>query len=234
MKKELFKIIGVVLFIVLCGGLFFNNLDVFAKEFVIQRYSEATESSENDKTIDDLEQEKDDLEVKLAKLKAEQSTEFHANGFSEKYYLLGDEIDDIQDEIWDIEKEINSLEFEAVVEEQKETTKNNSIFKVSFVFLIPVVMFVVVAIIIIMTFVRNSRNMTSLMNGNSTKEMLNDLSEVAVKMAKDLNPTYKEFKCPNCGAALDPENTDIKKCNYCGAKLYKTVNTDNNHSHKTK
>ena len=153
---------------------------------------------------------------------------------------------ELVDEISKLENSINLDEAVDIIDDITDMTENesvvsndnsnkNSLFDMFFI--IPIIMFVVVFVFIVISIVRSSKHMSMMTNSTTTKEMLNDLSDVAVKMAKDLNPTYKEFKCPNCNAALDPENTDIKKCNYCGAKLYKTVNMHNhshNDSHKTK
>lgn len=256
MKKNLIKIIGVLVLTLFCGSLFINNsLDVVAKNKVIQlteASDKTTAKEENDKKIADLEAKKKDLEAKEIDLKVQKNEEFSTNGFSKRYYELGNELEDITDEIWDIEREIDELENKTFDDVDNDTTDNINDFNndvidmmddfnnevvverrsfFDIVFIIPIIMFIVVFIIIITTFVRSSKHISTMTNSTSRKEMLDELSDVAVKMAKDLNPTYKEFKCPNCGAALDPENTDIKNCNYCGAKLYKTVNT-HSHSHR--
>ena len=251
--KKFSVIIGVVIFTLFCGGLYLKTgVDVIAKEKVIQINDEA-EQSATDKKLADLEAKKKDLEAKEISLKLQKNEEFSNNGFTQRYYELSNELEDIADEIWDVEREISKLENsinldEAVdiIDDITDMTENESVVsndnsnKNSFFdifFIIPIIMFVVVFVFIIISIVRSSKHMSMMTNSTTTKEMLNDLSDVAVKMAKDLNPTYKEFKCPNCNAALDPENTDIKKCNYCGAKIYKTVNIHNhshNDSHKTK
>ena len=211
---------------------------------------------ENDQKIADLKVRKSNLQAKEITLKVQKNEEFMNNGFTEKYYQLSNELSDLSDEIRAVEREIDDLEdntFEPVYEEEDvdvgftdiedfisdftEDTQDEteSIFEFSkYIFIIPLVVFITVFFVIVTIAIKSTKNFGSMIHGVSTKEMLNDLSDVAVKMAKDLNPTYKEFKCPNCNASLDPENTDIKKCNYCGAKLYKTVNTAHthkNHSH---
>lgn len=217
---------------------------------------------ENDKKIADLKSKKADLEAKEITLKLQKNDEFMNNGFTQRYYELSNELSDLTDEIWDVEREISDLEdktfdvdYDEIEDEMNEIVdkfKDNPIgnvdsnkksFEFSNVFMfLPIIMFITVFISILVVSIKNFRNVGSMFSGNSTKDMLNDLSDVAVKMAKELNPTYKEFKCPNCNASLDPENTDIKKCNYCGAKLYKTVDTEHIHknsshqsnSHKSK
>ena len=217
---------------------------------------------ENDKKIADLKSKKADLEAREITLKLQKNEEFMNNGFTQRYYELSNELSDLTDEIWDVEREISDLEdktfdvdYDEIEDEMNEIVdkfKDNPIgnvdsnkksFEFSNVFMfLPIIMFITVFISILVVSIKNFRNVGSMFSGNSTKDMLNDLSDVAVKMAKELNPTYKEFKCPNCNASLDPENTDIKKCNYCGAKLYKTVDTGHIHknsshqsnSHKSK
>ena len=208
---------------------------------------------ENEQKISDLKIKKDALESKEITLKLQKNEEFMNYGFTQKYYELSNELSDLTDEIWDVEREIDKLEaktfevdYDALEDEMNEIVdniKDNSIgnvdsnkksFEFSNVFMfLPIIMFITVFISILVVSIKNFRNVGSMFSGNSTKDMLNDLSDVAVKMAKELNPTYKEFKCTNCNASLDPENTDIKKCNYCGAKLYKTVDTSHKHKNST-
>ena len=212
-------------------------------------------NEENDQKIADLKVRKSNLQAKEITLKVQKNEEFMNNGFTERYYQLGNELSDLSDEIRAVEREIDDLEdntFEPVYEDEEDFTdvedfisdftedtqdKTESIFEFSkYMFIIPLVLFITVFAVIVTIAIKSTKNFGSMIHGVSTKEMLNDLSDVAVKMAKDLNPTYKEFKCPNCNASLDPENTEIKKCTYCGAKLYKTVNTghtNKSHAHKS-
>lgn len=203
---------------------------------------------ENEQKISDLKVKKDALESKEITLKLQKNEEFMNYGFTQKYYELSNELSDLTDEIWDVEREIDKLEaktfevdYDALEDEMNEIVdniKDNSIehndtvdkaLKFSKVIFIFPIIIIIIFVVVITILAKSTRNVGNIFGANSTKDMLNDLSDVAVKMAKELNPTYKEFKCPNCNASLDPENTDIKKCNYCGAKLYKTVDTSNFH-----
>lgn len=46
------------------------------------------------------------------------------------------------------------------------------------------------------------------------------LGKAMANVAKEINPEYKAFTCPNCGANLDG-NSDTEVCNFCGTKLTK-------------
>lgn len=221
MKKNFIKFISI--FLIGMGLIFSYTVDVNAKENNSIQYS-LKESKEE--KIARLEKEKDDLETELAKLKGEQNAEFRTNGFSEKYYLLDKDIDNIEEKIDAVEVDIDNLEH--VFTEDKAARVIPIVFIVIFVLVF--IGIIATHILSIFGIAAGAKHVSNMADGLNRKEMLDDLSDVAVKMAKDLNPTYKEFKCPNCNAALDPENTDIKKCTYCGAKLYKTF--DASHKHK--
>lgn len=47
------------------------------------------------------------------------------------------------------------------------------------------------------------------------------IGKAVANAAKEINPEYKSFKCPNCGASIEG-NSDIEKCAYCGEILIKT------------
>lgn len=71
--------------------------------------SQKTELEKEIKTKTDTIQEQiNTLNTKLANLKAQQSTEFHANGFSEKYYSLESEINSINNEIKTLKSNIQN------------------------------------------------------------------------------------------------------------------------------
>ena len=57
---------------------------------------------------DAIQEQINTLNTKLASLKGQQSTEFHANGFSEKYYSLENEIDSVEKEISSLKSNINN------------------------------------------------------------------------------------------------------------------------------
>ncbi len=57
-------------------------------------------------SVNDIQTQIDNLETELAALKAEQNNEFRANGFSEKYYTLENNIDKIDSEIDELEAKI--------------------------------------------------------------------------------------------------------------------------------
>lgn len=224
MKNNFIKFISI--FLIGIGLIFSNNLDVNAKD---NNFVQSSLKESKEEKISKLEKEKDELETKLAKLKGEQSAEFHANGFSEKYYLLGKDIDDVEEKIDSIEIDIDNLEH--VVTPDKLFNVVPIIFIV--IFVLAFIGIFATQILSFFGIAAGAKHVSNMASGIHTKDMLNDLSDVAVKMAKELNPTYKEFKCPNCNASLDPENTEIKKCTYCGAKLYKTVDNSSVHKHHT-
>lgn len=246
MKKKVIVVLSVVLVVAaLIGGVvLINQKQQAAKEKEIQQLQEQKErekiiaeqerqkqQEENEQKLADLEAKKADLEAREISLKVQKHEEFMNNGFTQRYYEVDNELNTISKELIDIEFEISRLkdntfnDISSIVDNTVNRFDDNEerIDVSKFIFIVPIVMFVIVFIVIIVTIIRSSKNMSSMLNGTSAKEMLNNLSDVAVKMAKDLNPSYEEFKCPNCGSSLDPENTEIKKCEYCGAKLYKTV-----------
>lgn len=46
------------------------------------------------------------------------------------------------------------------------------------------------------------------------------LGKTMANVAKEINPEYKAFTCPNCGANIDG-NEDTEVCTFCGSKLTK-------------
>lgn len=183
----------------------------------------------NNAQLEELYASKEELENKEISLKVEKNQEFMSNGFSQRYYELENELKNVNAELTDIENKINKIKNSDVLDDFKnnnddttdlitENEHNNE-----FIYFIPFIIFGIAFIVIVVSVIFSAKRGGSF-STNSTKDMLNDLSDVAVKMAKDLNPSYEEFKCPNCGSPLSAENEDVKKCSYCGASLYRTVN----------
>lgn len=183
----------------------------------------------NNAQLEELYASKEELENKEISLKVEKNQEFMSNGFSQRYYELENELKNVNAELTDIENKINKIKNSDVLDDFKnnnddttdlitENEHNNE-----FIYFIPFIIFGIAFVVIVISVIFSAKRGGSF-STNSTKDMLNDLSDVAVKMAKDLNPSYEEFKCPNCGSPLSAENEDVKKCSYCGASLYRTVN----------
>lgn len=183
----------------------------------------------NNAQLEELYASKEELENKEISLKVEKNQEFMSNGFSQRYYELENELKNVNTELTDIENKINKIKNSDVLDDFKnnnddttdlitENEHNNE-----FIYFIPFIIFGIAFVVIVVSVIFLAKRGGSF-STNSTKDMLNDLSDVAVKMAKDLNPSYEEFKCPNCGSPLSAENEDVKKCSYCGASLYRTVN----------
>ena len=183
----------------------------------------------NNAQLEELYASKEELENKEISLKVEKNQEFMSNGFSQRYYELENELKNVNAELTDIENKIDKIKNSDVLDDFKnnnddttdlitENEHNNE-----FIYFIPFIIFGIAFVVIVISVIFSAKRGGSF-STNSTKDMLNDLSDVAVKMAKDLNPSYEEFKCPNCGSPLSAENEDVKKCSYCGASLYRTVN----------
>lgn len=99
--------------------------------------------------------------------------------------------------------------------------------------IISIAIFVLVFIVIIISFVRTSK-MSSAIFKKAIDEMNEDPYERAEKMAvinakakaaydKEVNPEMKALKCPNCGASV---KADQDKCEYCNAYLTKGTKKD--------
>lgn len=183
----------------------------------------------NNAQLEELYASKEELENKEISLKVEKNQEFMSNGFSQRYYELENELKNVNAELADIENKINKIKNSDVLDDFKNNnddttdliTENE--YNNEFIYFIPFIIFGIAFVVIVISVIFSAKRGGSF-STNSTKDMLNDLSDVAVKMAKDLNPSYEEFKCPNCGSPLSAENEDVKKCSYCGASLYRTVN----------
>lgn len=67
------------------------------------------ESVEKVENVDDLQEELDDINTQLAKLKAEQNTEFTTNGFSEKYYTIANQIETLNKRKSELNSEISKI-----------------------------------------------------------------------------------------------------------------------------
>ena len=185
--------------------------------------------NDNNAQLEELYASKEELENKEISLKVEKNQEFMSNGFSQKYYELENELKNVNAELTDIENKIDKIKNSDVLDDFKNNNDNTTNLITEnehnneFIYFIPFIIFGVAFVVIIISIIFSAKKIGSF-STNSTKDMLNDLSDVAVKMAKDLNPSYEEFKCPNCGSPLSAENEDVKKCSYCGASLYRTVN----------
>lgn len=183
----------------------------------------------NNAQLEELYASKEELENKEISLKVEKNQEFMSNGFSQRYYELENELKNVNTELTDIENKINKIKNSDVLDDFKNNNDDTTDLITGnehnneFIYFIPFIIFGIAFVVIVISVIFSAKRGGSF-STNSTKDMLNDLSDVAVKMAKDLNPSYEEFKCPNCGSPLSAENEDVKKCSYCGASLYRTVN----------
>ena len=184
----------------------------------------------NNAQLEELYASKEELENKEISLKVEKNQEFMSNGFSQRYYELEKELKNVNDELTDIENKIDKIKNSDVLDDFKNNNNDDTTDLITenehnneFIYFIPFIIFGIAFVVIVISIIFSAKKVGSF-STNSTKDMLNDLSDVAVKMAKDLNPSYEEFKCPNCGSPLSAENEDVKKCSYCGASLYRTVN----------
>lgn len=184
----------------------------------------------NNAQLEELYASKEELENKEISLKVEKNQEFMSNGFSQRYYELEKELKNVNDELTDIENKIDKIKNSDVIDDFKNNNNDDTTDLITenehnneFIYFIPFIIFGIAFVVIVISIIFSAKKVGSF-STNSTKDMLNDLSDVAVKMAKDLNPSYEEFKCPNCGSPLSAENEDVKKCSYCGASLYRTVN----------
>lgn len=210
----------------------FITLSIFLSFTVLLSFNtvHALDNTQNNNAqLEELYASKEELENKEISLKVEKNQEFMSNGFSQRYYELENELKNVNTELTDIENKINKIKNSDVLDDFKnnnddttdlitENEHNNE-----FIYFIPFIIFGIAFVVIVVSVIFSAKRGGSF-STNSTKDMLNDLSDVAVKMAKDLNPSYEEFKCPNCGSPLSAENEDVKKCSYCGASLYRTVN----------
>ena len=210
----------------------FITLSIFLSFTVLLSFNtvRALDNTQNNNAqLVELYASKEELENKEISLKVEKNQEFMSNGFSQRYYELENELKNVNAELTDIENKINKIKNSDVLDDFKnnnddttdlitENEHNNE-----FIYFIPFIIFGIAFVVIVVSVIFSAK-MGGSFSTNSTKDMLNDLSDVAVKMAKDLNPSYEEFKCPNCGSPLSAENEDVKKCSYCGASLYRTVN----------
>ena len=224
----------------------FITLSIFLSFTVLLSFNtvRALDNTQNNNAqLVELYASKEELENKEISLKVEKNQEFMSNGFSQRYYELENELKNVNAELTDIENKINKIKNSDVLDDFKnnnddttdlitENEHNNddttdliteNEHNNEFIYFIPFIIFGIAFVVIVVSVIFSAKSGGSF-STNSTKDMLNDLSDVAVKMAKDLNPSYEEFKCPNCGSPLSAENEDVKKCSYCGASLYRTVN----------
>lgn len=90
--------------IILITGLVIGLGLIIGGIFVISNKSnENIETVTKVETKEEIRKQIDDLENELASLKATKNNEFHANGFSEEYYKLENQIEAKQDKIWELE-----------------------------------------------------------------------------------------------------------------------------------
>lgn len=221
-KNIKYLIIGIFLFVAILGTGGF----LIKKGITVANETKETEQTKtNEENIAELEKEKEELLPQESKMKASVNEEFKKNGFTEEYYNLENKRKKISERITEIEFEISKIkngyyDNKASIDEG---------VKKGIPFIFPGIAFCIASFVIIIIFIKKSSSLNypsiSLSNPLQTnhKEMLEDLSDIAVKMAREMNPTYEEFKCPNCGASLDPSHTETKVCQYCKTELYRTV-----------
>ena len=161
-----------------------------------------TNKEKNTHSLDELKEQKIQLE-------SQRHDTFLKNGFSEEYYRLDSELNEINEQI-----------------QKKEFSSGPApIF-----FTIFGLIFVTIFGTVIITIFKAIKNPHSIkdnvtVNDHTTdqmEKMASMLGKVAVDMAKEMNPEYKSLKCPNCGAAL---TDDVEVCEYCDAPLTKVVAT---------
>lgn len=221
-NKKKYILIGIILFLVILGA---GGALITKGIFVTEETKVEEQSKTNEDNIAELEKEKEELLPQESKLKASVNEEFKKNGFTEEYYNLDNQRKKISDRITEIEFEISKIkngyyDNKASIDEG---------VKKGIPFIFPGIAFVIGSFVVMFMFIKKAGSISpmsiSLDNplGSNHKEMLEDLSDIAVKMAREMNPTYEEFKCPNCGASLDPEHTETKTCQYCKTELYRTM-----------
>lgn len=209
-------IIGVFAFVLILGSGIFLMKTGFN---VTEKTKVEEQQKTNDENISELEKEKAELEEQEITLRAAESEEFKTNGFSEEYYRIENELSNITDRIVEIEFEISKIKNGYY---DNKASIDAGVSK-GIYFLFPGIAICISSFVILVIYIKKSFTNPLASMTSSSKEMLEDFSDIAIKMAKELNPTYEEFKCPNCGASLDPTHTETKKCEYCGTQLYRTV-----------
>lgn len=110
----------------------------------------------------------------------------------------------IDQEIMRLDSEITSLEFDK---------KTNYPF-----IIVPILMITIVSC----TIVYNIGNREQIMARQKQmhQERFEMFGKAIANAAKEINPEYKVFTCPNCGANIDGDE-DIETCTFCGTKLTK-------------
>ena len=110
----------------------------------------------------------------------------------------------IEQEIMQLESKSRMLEFDK---------KNDSLFSI---FSVGIITFVLCAIV----YSIGNKDKIMAAEKKEQEERFNMFSKAMANAAKEFNPEYKSFTCPNCGANL-AGNNDIETCNFCGTKLTK-------------
>lgn len=221
-NKKKYILIGIILFLVILGV---GGTLITKGIFVTEETKVSEQEKTNEENIAELEKEKEELLPQESKLKASVNEEFKNNGFSEEYYNLENDRKKISERITEIEFEISKIK-NGYYDNKASIDKG---VRKGVLFLFPGIAICIASFVVLIIFVKKSSSIASpsisLTNPlqSNHKEILEDLSDIAVKMAREMNPTYEEFKCPNCGASLDPTHTEVKKCKYCKTELYRTV-----------
>lgn len=76
---------------------------------IVKSNQAANESAAIVESVDDLQVELEDVKSQLAKLEAEQDAEFMANGFSEKYYTIANQIETLKTRKSELTSEISKI-----------------------------------------------------------------------------------------------------------------------------
>ena len=153
------------------------------------------------------EQEFNELKEQKIKLQAEKNEVFYQDGFSEEYYRIDQELTDINEKIQHTELS---------------TSAPSIIFTISGILFIIIFGSAVVLIFKTISSHKIIQNSTQNSNTSNLENMAKIIGNMAVDMAKEMNPEYKSLKCPNCGAAL---TDNLDECEYCHAPLIKVVAT---------
>lgn len=140
----------------------------------------------------------EEVKERLIDARVEQDQEFKKNGFSKKFYLLQDEIDDLNEEKYNLEKQNH--------------TGSNLVHIIPGIFII---IFGCVVSIMIFASTHISKAFSSIDYSNIDKNISETMESVNenIKQQTKKNKKFVAAKCPNCGSAL--KDADSQVCEYC-------------------
>ena len=147
----------------------------------------------------------EEVKERLIDARVEQDQEFKKNGFSKKFYLLQDEIDDLNEEKYNLEKQNH--------------TGSNLVHIIPGIFII-IFGCSIAGMIYSSTHITKSISSMDFSNINksfdSVNKNINETIEAVSENIKQQTKKNKKFvaaKCPNCGSALKDADTQV--CEYC-------------------